>query len=232
MKTRYHNPLSTARSYLERFDIGTLLPWKDKPSNAIVDITKGIATGYYFDAMPDNPHGIDERLSYDALKRETLWQFYHVLHSGLRIQPWVSEGQPYDTSAAMFHDVWENGHLFYFPTTSGFGDGETYAQHPLYDPVPELPQYRYNDLFRVIHDYFGHAVFGYQFGPTGETRAWDAHARMFSPLAMRALTTETHGQNSWVNYGPHNPQSLSPSERPYAGQKTGILPRHLWPNSI
>jgi hypothetical protein len=54
-------------------------------------------------------------------------------------------------------------------------------------------------------------------------RAWHEHAKMFSPLARRALTTETHGQNSWVNYSEGH-ESLPLKERPFAEQKAILLP--------
>lgn len=53
---------------------------------------------------------------------------------------------------------------------------------------------------------------------------------MFSDDAVKALATETRGQNSWVNFGKQNydPKTkeylnIKPSERPYAEQKVAIL---------
>jgi len=59
-------------------------------------------------------------------------------------------------------------------------------------------------MFRAVHDYFGHAVHRNQFGPIGEETAWAAHSQMFSPLARIAMSSETRGQNSLVNYSPLN----------------------------
>ena len=39
--------------------------------------------------------------------------------------------------------------------------------------------------------------------------AWNVHARMFSPLARRAMTTETRGQNSYVNFSGVNEKGRS-----------------------
>jgi hypothetical protein len=77
-------------------------------------------------------------------------------------------------------------------------------------------------MFRGVHDFFGHAMHGYAFGPRGEENAWIEHSKMFSPLARWALTTETRAQNSWVNFGPYS--DLPVDKRPYAEQKVGILP--------
>lgn len=96
-----------------------------------------------------------------------------------------------------------------------------------------------NDKFRAVHDYFGHAAPGTSFGPVGEERAWYAHSRMFSPLARKAMTAETRGQNSWVNYGPHmwndagwrgdksNPDYIAPQDRPFAEQKSALFPDEI-----
>ena len=59
-----------------------------------------------------------------------------------------------------------------------------------------------NELFRGVHDYFGHlgTKTPNTFGPKGEENTWMSHRQMFSDLAEPALTAETRGQNSWVNY--------------------------------
>ena len=36
----------------------------------------------------------------------------------------------------------------------------------------------------------------------------EAHSKMFSPLAQRAMSTETRGQNSWVNNAPENTAAI------------------------
>jgi len=94
----------------------------------------------------------------------------------------------------------------------------------------------YNDKLRAVHDLFGHATNENQFGPAGEERAWREYRQMFSPEAVPALTTETRGQNSWVNFGAHlrdaegnipgkgEPGAIHPADRPFAEQKAGLLP--------
>jgi len=85
-----------------------------------------------------------------------------------------------------------------------------------------------NDVFRVVHDYFGHIKNGVGFRARGEENAWQSHAAMYSPLARRAMTSETRGQNSWVNFGPEAAfnATASGADTVYADQKTGLLP--LW----
>ena len=69
------------------------------------------------------------------------------------------------------------------------------------DPASGLNE---NEKFRAVHDLLGHAIYGNQFGPKGEEMAWAVHSQMYSPLARLAMTAETRGQNSMVNYSPLN----------------------------
>ena len=77
---------------------------------------------------------------------------------------------------------------------------------------------------------FGHATEGYGFGPRGEESAWLKHSQMFSKEAQKAMTTETRGQNSRVNYNYNNftaggkNRRINPADRPYAEQKVALLP--------
>lgn len=83
-----------------------------------------------------------------------------------------------------------------------------------------------NDVFRIVHDYFGHIKDGIGFRADGEENAWRSHSAMYSDLARRAMTTETRGQNSWVNFGPHGEtnKTASAADTQYAAQKIGLLP--------
>jgi hypothetical protein len=91
----------------------------------------------------------------------------------------------------------------------------------------------YNDLFRAVHDYYGHAAEGNGFRANGEYNAWRAHRQMYSPEARGAMDAETLGQNSWVNSGP--PAALnkgaSSADTIYADQKAGLLPPKVVKNA-
>jgi len=120
-----------------------------------------------------------------------------------------------------------------FPTNDGFGSNEDFdpSQNPLLAPTkyktedgePMLA----NDVFRVVHDYFGHIKNGVGFRARGEENAWQSHASMYSPLARRAMTVETRGQNSWVNFGPNAAENATANgaDTIYADQKIGLLPQ-------
>lgn len=192
-----------------------------------------------FHAMQHQPQDERTRASYDALKKETLNQYRHLLRAGYTFHPHTGEGEPYRDSAEMMDDLRHNKRMAFYLTEHGFGTNEADAAHPLLEKTPyslDGKPLLYNDVFRIVHDVFGHAVEGHQFGPTGEENAWRKHSSMYSDLARPALTAETRGQNSWVNFGPHirrsdgsvpkkgDPDYIHPAERPYADQKAGLLP--------
>jgi hypothetical protein len=187
-----------------------------------------IAQAYH--DMPHDPNHPDVKAAYGALINETKDQFQHMKNAGLKITP-IKSGQsnPYPNSKAMHDDVKHNNHLYFFPTEQGFGSGDSNpTDHPMLQPTGEYVDGHHlmaNDMFRVVHDYFGHAKEGTGFGPHGEEGAWQEHSKMFSPLAQKALTTETRGQNSWVNFGPHGEANRkNPNQTVYADQKAGLMP--------
>ena len=57
--------------------------------------------------------------------------------------------------------------------------------------------------------------------------------RLFSPQAVPAMTSETRGQNSWVNYGPHGEANrANPRDTVFADQKTGVMPDWTWREGV
>lgn len=175
-------------------------------------LSRRIATAY--DRMPKAPSSerarLDAEQSYAAFAKEVESQYRLIEESGIKIEFTTSD--PYPNSAAMMRDLRENRRLRVFKTDPGTGT----------DPHPYLTPEQ-NDKFRAVHDFFGHAGEGYEFGPRGEDNAWRKHASMFSNMAIPAMTTETRGQNSWVNFLPKN-MDLPPRQRPFAEQKFGLLP--------
>jgi len=174
-----------------------------------------------YDKLPvDDSANPAVRIAYQALGTEIQAQWDYATTKGMHFEPWTKEGQPYQTSVEMADDVRANKHLYFY--TGG-------EPHPFLSE-PDKNGLSLNDKFRAIHDYFGHTAGGYGFGPRGEENAWRAHSQMFSRDARKAMTTETRGQNSWVNFGRqnYNPdgsyKNIPPPDRPYAVQKVAILP--------
>lgn len=101
----------------------------------------------------------------------------------------------YPTSKHMLDDLHNNNHLYVFQ------GGEPHEFLHNVDPETGLNE---NEKFRAVHDVFGHGIYGNPFGAKGEENAWAVHSQMYSPLARLAMTAETRGQNSFVNYTPVN----------------------------
>ena len=191
------------------------------------------------DHRPNDP---EVAASYEALKNEVIQQYETAVAAGLKAEPWEGSGEPYANSREMMADLKENGHMFFYRTENGFGESGMPVDHPMLEPVPfELNgrQLLLNDLFRIVHDYFGHTQQGFQFGPRGEYNAYKEHSAMFTEAAQGALAAETLAQNAWVNYGPHirrkdgsvpAPQDRDythPSDRPFADQKANVVPAEI-----
>ena len=129
--------------------------------------------------------------AYRQLGSETTDQF-----NRMPIQQTFHPGDlDYANSRAMVSDVVQNQNLNVFRG----GDRHDFLHN--INPRTGLNE---NEMFRGVHDYFGHAIRGNQFGPLGEEIAFASHGQMYSPLARAAAGSETRGQNSWVNYGGAN----------------------------
>jgi hypothetical protein len=183
---------------------------------------------------------------------ETNMQYQVLLDSGMNFE--IVDVDPYTPNKAghqqMIADM-ESGTLKVLATDTAFG-------YPLATPEgivkgdvrnPMLAASRYtdingrimleNDVFRAVHDTFGHGMRGNTFGPIGEYNAWLAHKEMYSPDARRIMTTETLGQNTYTNYGQHmrdvdgnlikagDPNYIRPADRPFAPQKVALMPEEI-----
>lgn len=211
------------------------------------------------DAYESANHAPDDPVvqeAYKGLVAQTAAQAAHALRTG-KIQPvpYAGKGEPYANSAEMIRDVRENKRLLYLKTVAegdtNFGGAKNASElakdNPLLartgrivkDSAGNDHAETWNDVFRWVHDYYGHAMEGNGFGPKGEEAAWWHHAQMFTGLARMAMTTETRGQNSWVNYGPHlrrpdgsvpmrsDPDFIPLQDRPFAEQKITLLPEEF-----
>ena len=176
---------------------------------------EGIARNYL--AAPSYDKAAEPH--YKSLVEETKRQFDFMTRpthqGGLGMSFEVTKEDPYSRVSmrtgrtipdprGMMRDVEQNRRIKVLAT-------ETTGSHP-YMTNDE------NDMFRGVHDFFGHAASGRGFDPHGEEAAYRSHRSMFSPMARGALTTETRAQNSANNYG-----GLPKGE--YADQKLVIVPK-------
>lgn len=149
--------------------------------------------------------------SYDRLNAEILKQYDYLTagNDGTKFtsQSFDVDGEPYRNSGEAIDDIRTKNSLKFLKTDPNtFGpEGQDFSYHPLLQDSGRTDangvRLVYNDLFRAVHDAIAHGLFGAEFGPVGEESAWQTHMRTIEdPWARWALTTETRGQNSFVNY--------------------------------
>ncbi|MER7420725.1 hypothetical protein ABT346_28740 [Micromonospora peucetia] len=130
---------------------------------------------------------LDERAyaAYGAFCRETVQQYHFMVgrveFGGLGVAVRIVDEDPYVDVESMIDDVRRRRLRVWASAASG-------------NPHPYLSDGE-NEMFRAVHDVFGHAASGRGFDRHGEEAAWLKHSSMYSPLARRALATETRGQN-------------------------------------
>lgn len=207
------------------------LPYAPPRDYAKVDPDRARRIAEAFDMAEHRPNDPEVAAAYAAMIAETLAQYQAIKATGLKVE-FITDGKdPYGNPRNAIIDVRENNHLWVFSTMDGFGSSDfDAASSPMLQPTNEVDvngkPMLVNDVFRVVHDYFGHIKDGIGFRADGEENAWRSHAAMYSPLARRAMTTETRGQNSWVNFGPfaEKNKTAGPADTVYADQKVTLLP--------
>ena len=191
-----------AKSYMK--SIGMEYVPVEKITKLDENLSKRIADAY--DKMKNDPNDPDVKKAYEAMAKETLDQYDAIVSKGYKVE--INNDEPYSSSEDMISDLKDNKRMKIFSTESGFGD-EPITEEQRKENVLLTDSGRkdangetllVNDVFRFVHDFFGHAKLGNSFGPIGEENAWRVHAVMYSPEARKAMTSETRGQNSWVNF--------------------------------
>lgn len=191
---------------------GLLTPEQDY-SRAVIPPSQTAAIGRAYMDMPE----FDQRAlpAYHAMREQTGRQFDFMTRpqskGGMGIDVSVQKEDPYGGFASgpdniirdLRHDVENNHHISVLST--GVTGG-----HPVFSNDE-------NDMFRAVHDVFGHLGSGRGVDRHGEEAAFQKHAAMFSPLARRAMATETRGQNS----------ALHLNGGQFQEQKVGFLPQHM-----
>jgi len=210
------------------------IPYNPPKSYEKVDPARAKRIADAYEAMLHDPSNPLVKSSYDAMLRETMGQYQAMKRAGVKVEFYHDPSDdPYQSNPRLaVEDIRHNNHMFVYPTDAGYGTGDSLPgadENPMLGDSGERWNGKpvlFNDLFRAVHDYFGHAKEGVGFRADGEENAWRQHAAMFSPLARIALGTETRGQNSWLNYGPHGDKNRTAKteDTVFADQKLGVLP--------
>jgi hypothetical protein len=226
----FNEPLKEASKIADDYykkEFGEERPKFDGVKSVNKERAKLISDAY--SAMKDNYKDPLVKKAYDAMIKETLKQFDAIIDNGYSVV--MSNNDRYNNSEEMIKDLRDNKQMLILSTEAEFGDNpiteKQRQSNPLLndsgrkdsDGIPLLN----NDVFRFVHDFFGHAELGNSFGAIGEENAWNVHARMYSPLARRAMTTETRGQNSYVNFSGVNEEVFKIRDKAREERKKGNI---------
>tara|TARA_R110000737_G_scaffold314082_1_gene323734 strand:+ start:3272 stop:13438 length:10167 start_codon:yes stop_codon:yes gene_type:complete len=212
------------------------------------DLATRIAAEY--EQMADAPSDPAVKEAYENLIAQTIAQYEVLVKAGYQF--WLIDLSREDnleylsTPWNAMRDIRANKTMGIFSTADGHGSAVFDTEkNPLLASTPyswpvggadstETMPVLANDLFRAVHDAFGHGLEGAGFRARGEENAWQAHSRLFTGSALGAITTETRGQNSWVNFGPYGEanQQASVEDTIFADQKVGLMPEWTWQEGV
>ena len=228
----------------EKYAAENGIPLKRQAEFVEVDPERAARIADAYEAMPHAPQDPAVKEAYQNLINQTLAQYQALVDDGYQFYFFDDTNDPYGGNPwNAMRDLRANQRMAVYATEAGFGSGDTELNvddNPMLadtgltwgygSPDGEQKRVLANDLFRAVHDAFGHGLEGAGFRARGEENAWQAHVRLFTGSAVAAITTETRGQNSWLNYGPHGEKNRTASveETVFADQKTGLLPEWVW----
>jgi len=209
------------------------LPYRQQASYHKIDpsFSKMLANSYA--RMIDEPNAPQVKAAYKAWADETIAQYKAMLKTGIEVEFFPDAIDTYGNPRNSILDVINNNHLYVFPADGGFGQSAITDNQIKNNPALALTDIiisgrraRVVEVFRATHDFFGHIKEGFGFRAEGEENAFQSHVRMYSPLAARAMTAGTRGQNSDVNFGKNAEfnKTASGKDTKYAEQKIGLMP--------
>ena len=253
----------------ERYAKANGIPLKRQSEYVKVDVNRAKRIAEAYAEMKHDPQNPKVKEAYKDLIKQTVAQYEALAQAGYKfwfIDTNIPSNKEYaETPFNALRDIRKNKEMGVFPTTDGFGSSdldvsdnplmeETKYKWPVGGMDGELKPVLANDLFRAVHDAFGHGLEGAAFRARGEENAWQAHIRLFTGAAQGAITSETRGQNSWLNFnsnilkdvvgaekakelhpdnwetitvGEHN-RNAKTDDTIFADQKTGLMPEWTW----
>lgn len=208
-----------------------------------VDPERATRIAQAYEEMAHAPQDPAVQAAYADLIQQTIAQYQALIDAGYSFTFFDGETDPYAGNPwNAMRDLRANKTMAVYGTYDGYGTegltAELIADNPMLQDTGLVWQDQNgidrpvtaNDLFRAVHDAFGHGIEGAGFRARGEENAWQAHVRLFTGPAIGVLTSETRGQNSWLNYGPYGEQNRTASveDTVFAPQKAGIMPEFTW----
>ena len=213
----------------------------------VVDEGRATRIAKAYEDMKHDPQNPVVKEAYQNLINQTKAQYDALVDAGYEFTFFDGNTDPYDGNPwNAMRDLRANKRMAVYGTYDGYGT-EGITQGEL-DDNPMLQDtglvwrdqngvgrpVTANDLFRAVHDAFGHGLEGAGFRARGEENAWQAHVRLFTGSAVPAITSETRGQNSWLNYGPYGEanRNAKVEDTVFADQKTGLMPEFTWQEGV
>ena len=153
------------------------------------DLWRGKMIAMMWERLPDRSRVPLVREAYRQLVEQTeeMWRFA-VEELGMCCATTVEPGiEPYATGAEQAAEIVRDRRII---TETGLG-----KEHPL------MTREQY-DMFRAVHDLFGHAALGTGFDRHGEYQAFLSHCAMYFDLGRWAMASEYRGVNSslWAGH--------------------------------
>jgi Large polyvalent protein associated domain 38/ADP-Ribosyltransferase in polyvalent proteins len=242
----FHGPDPRLVGVAEKYAAEKGIELKRQARYVDVDEDRARRIAEEYDRMDHAPQDPQVKAAYKDLIKQTTDQYRALENAGYKF--WFIDTSKPDNLTYLsspwnaMRDIRANKEMGIYPTNEGFGNetdfspeanpllSKTNIKWPVGGPNGPLAPVLANDLFRAVHDAFGHGLEGAGFRARGEENAWQAHAKLFTGPALGALTSETRGQNSWLNYGPsgENNQTAKVEDTVFADQKTGLMPEWTW----
>jgi hypothetical protein len=174
---------------------------RDWSKVSAVDPNKRAMVAKAYAKMKDIDDSPEVKKSWDDAEVEIKRQFKQLQEvDGIKVE--FVNNDPYKDFHDMHKQVSETGTLKVLKT-------EVTGGHPYWSN-------KTNDMFRAVHDAYGHLGTGRGFDRHGEEAAYQAHRSMFPESAQRALATELRGQNQFLIQNGF-----------FGEQKLGFLPANL-----
>jgi hypothetical protein len=233
------NLVSVAENYAKKFGI----PFTRQAEYVKVDEDRAKRIADAYENMKHDPKNPKVLEAFNDLIRQTKDQYDALTEAGYEFSFFDGDTDPYNKNPSKaMRDLRNNKKMAVYGTYAGYGTegitGASIEGNPMLqdtglkwkDQNGVDQTVTMNDLFRAVHDAFGHGLEGAGFRARGEENAWQAHVRLFTGPAVAAITTETRGQNSWLNYGPFGEQNRKATvdDTVFAEQKTGLMPEWTW----
>lgn len=188
----------------QRYMAGRDLPeLRSDMSHVVMPHRVHMALGEHLHDAPSWDSSPHARASYDALEEET-WRQYDAMTSprsrgGLGLSAHVTPHDPYgrSDSSQQFADRWQNiipeakqdvgeNNRIQALSTASTGGGHSFRNQDT------------NDVFRAVHDLFGHLGANRGVDRHGEEGAYQHHRQMYSPLARPALSAQLREQVGYL----------------------------------